>query len=337
MQEWQSSGIACVSAVHRGANIRPSSLDDENSAQEDECESVFVLKPGCSRLQARASFNMESYITFFNQSHVTRHTSHVTRHTSHATRHTSHDTHHTSHVTRHTIWQLVHAGITKLAHSGWSPRTESDFRGYSHQESVHVVSTRGAMGTRKQARDIMAGGWGGGRRQQNESVEQQQLQQIYGSAPQPLQGEAAACTQRANSRSGHMHRTPPSPPPLDTSRNFRIQRMSIADDDDCDDRYDESIGVSQGSIKRYLHDSSSSPHYSARPSSPDFEQAEGWVGRPSTPDHVTPTHPPMQSYVHMRAATAEISSWKHSLVHLDLSGNRCVTSAVPVQCALQQC
>jgi hypothetical protein len=355
MQEWQSSGIACVSAVHRGANIRPSSLDDESSAQEDECESVFVLKPACSRLQARASFNMESCITFFQQSHVTPHTSHltphtshITPHTSHVTRHTSHVTHytshvtrhtlyvtrHASHVTRHTIWQLVHAGITKLAHSDWSRRTESDFRRYSHQESVDVASTRRAMGTRKQARDIMAGGWGGGRRQQNESVEQQQLQQTYGSAPQLLQGEPAAYTQRANSRSGHMHRTPPSPPRLDTSRNFQIQRMSIADDDDCDDRYDESMGVSHGSM--YLHDSSSSPHYCARPSSPDFEQAEGWVGRPSTPDHVTPTYPPMQSYVHMRPATAEISSWKHSLVHLDLSGNRCVTCAVPVQCALQQ-
>jgi hypothetical protein len=102
MQEWQSSGIACVSAVHRGANIRPSSLDDESSAQEDECESVFVLKPACSRLQARASFNMESCITFFQQSHVTPHTSHLTPHTSHITPHTSHVTRHTSHVTRHT-------------------------------------------------------------------------------------------------------------------------------------------------------------------------------------------------------------------------------------------
>ncbi len=244
---------------------------------------------------------------------------------------------HTSHVTRHTIWQLVNSGITKLAQSDWSPRpVESVFRYHSQQVRAGDMSTRGALGTRKQARDIMAGGWGGGRRQ-DESV-QQQLQEHYGSAPLLLQGEPASCTQRAGSRSGHIPRTPPLPPRSrhpDASRIFRIQRMSIADDDDCDDRYDESMWVGHGSNNRYVHDSSSPPHHYARPSSPDFEQEEGWVGRPSTPDHVTATCPPKLPYEHMRPATAEISSWKHSLVHLDLSGNRCVVCAVT--CAMQQC
>jgi hypothetical protein len=271
---------------------------------------------------------MQSCITIF-QSHVTRRTSHLTRHKSYVTRHTSH-------VTRHTMWQLVNAGITKLAQSDWPPRTvESVFHNYSQQARADDVSTRGALGTRKQARDIMAGGWGGGRRQHESVQQQQQLQTHYGSAPQLLQGEPAACTQRAGSRSGHVPRTPPSPPRSrhpDASRIFRIQRMSIADDDDCVDRYDESMWVDHGRYNRYLHDSSGRSHY-ARPSSPEFEQAEGWVGRPSTPDHVTPTCPPMPSYVHMRPATTEISSWKHSLVHLDLSGNKCVTRAVTACCA----
>ena len=140
MQEWQSSGIACVSAVHRGANIRPSSLDDENSAQEDECESVFVLKPGCSRLQARASFNMESCITFFHQSHVTRHTSQVTRHKSLVTRHPSHVIHHTSHVTHHTSHITHHTSPeTPLAHVAYGQD-----RRCCNNASAIVSRTRGS-------------------------------------------------------------------------------------------------------------------------------------------------------------------------------------------------
>ena len=163
-------------------------------------------------------------------------------------------------------------------------------------QSADSIDMKGALGVRKQARDISAGGWrGGGNRLRRDAVLYQQDSQ-----PQHVQGERVTYEQRPGSRGMEMQ----------PSVCFSTHILSLGDDSD-----DGNCGSS------HVHGGSSPQHACARPSSPDASEAVGWAALngatlPSTPICISKRVPGLPS------TAADISFLRRSLVHLDLSGNR---------------
>jgi hypothetical protein len=161
---------------------------------------------------------------------------------------------------------------------------------------------------RKHACDIMSGGWSrGGGRNKVQQQEQQQKQQQWAAKLQHLRGARVAHQQRPSSTSASSRSQV-----FDACIHSRTQRLSITDDDDF---HDGGVcgSAGYGTGRQLL----------ARPSSPEVVDDYGWMARPSTPDHVTLTSPSTPSLFSMRRLAADTSFSLHSLVHLDLSFNRC--------------
>lgn len=201
--------------------------------------------------------------------------------------------------------QLACAGITRLDHCGWQAAVDDDSgRRHTHAQCGGSLGMKGALGVRKQARDIASGGWrGGGASSHRDAVLYQ-----HGSQPQHVQGERVTYEQRPGSRGRELQR------PLQHSAvvhsSTRILRL--------DDEYDAGDGY-----QLPYRGSSSVHHMSARPSSPDAFEAVGWSGRPSTPDGAALSPAQMPEYAAtLPCPTADMSFLRRGLVHLDLSGNR---------------
>jgi hypothetical protein len=237
--------------------------------------------------------------------------------------------------------QIVHAGISALQDSGWATASpDSSDRYSSRATAADDLRHKGALGVRKQARDIMSGGWvrGGSAHGRDAAVpllQQQQQQQQQHSKPQHVQGERAAYTQRPSSKGRDAVQQRYRGDQHEARMYSPMQFVSLADDPcDYDGSYKQHAYLSSDR-KRSGDYRSSVPNTHAqamiaRPNSPDTAQeGEGRGGRPSTPEAVAFTHP---STLITAAATIpreisfDSSLARRSLVHLDLTGNRQVAS-----------
>ena len=160
---------------------------------------------------------------------------------------------------------------------------------------------KGALGVRKQARDIASGGWRGS----SASSHRGAVLYEHGSQPQHVQGARVTYEQRPGSRGSGLQR-----PPQHSAVAYSSPRILGLDDE-----YDAGDG--------YQLPYRGSRSVSARPSSPDAFEAVGWSGRPSTPDGAALSPVPVpQHAAALRRPAAHMSFLRCGLVHLDLSGNR---------------
>ena len=232
----------------------------------------------------------------------------------------------------HPAVQLVRAGIAALACSGWAAPAPVASGGHSSPRAAATADgggSAGALGVRKQARDIMSGGWSrGGSAKSPEACAPPPPPR---SRPQHVQGARVTYTQRPASKGKELSRRLQREVSFDAYAHSDVQRLSIADDSCDDDEYyhRQRSGRSGGSSGRWLTGSSSgrwltgsqSSHVSARPSSPDVvavQDGDALGGRPSTPDGAAllpraPTQPRL---------LCEAGAMRRSLEHLDLTGNR---------------
>jgi hypothetical protein len=217
----------------------------------------------------------------------------------------------------HAAAQLVRAGIAALACSGWSAPAPVASGGHSSPPvSADGGGSTGALGVRKQARDIMSGGWsrGGSAKSPDACAPQPRSHSRPHSRPQHVQGTRVSYTQRPGSKGSQLQREVS----FDAHAHFNVQYLSIADDScDGDEYYHcQRSGRSGSSSGRWL--SSHRSHISARPSSPDVLQdvagGDGLGGRPSTPSIAPAATVPR--------LLSEAGAIRRSLEHLDLTGNR---------------
>ena len=221
----------------------------------------------------------------------------------------------------HPAVQLVRAGIAALACSGWAdPAPVASGGHHSPRAAADGGGSAGALGVRKQARDIMSGGWSrGGSAKSPEACAPPPPPR---SRPQHVQGARVTYTQRPASKGKELSRRLQREVSFDAYAHSDVQRLSIADDSCDDDEYyhRQRSGRSGSSSGRWLSGSQSS-HVSARPSSPDvvaLQDGDALGGRPSTPDGAAllpraPTQPRL---------LCEAGAMRRSLEHLDLTGNR---------------
>ncbi len=225
--------------------------------------------------------------------------------------------------------QLVRAGIAALACSGWAAPARVVSGGHSSPRAAAAADgggIAGALGVRKQARDIMSGGWsrGGSAKSPEACVPPPPPH----SRPQHVQGARVTYTQRPASNGKELSRRLQREVSFDAYAHSSVQYLSIADDS-CDDDEYYHLQRSGSSSGRWLSGSSSGrwlsgsrrSYVSARPSSPDvvaLQDGDALGGRPSTPDGAAllpraPTQPRL---------LYEAGAMRRSLEHLDLTGNR---------------